>query len=152
MDDIFTYNPQTLGTKGFIFIGDKLLVYRRDTNTNMYPLLVDLPGGMAEEGETAFEAFRRELQEEFGLDITPDQIRYVAKYPAAQDATKTNYTIAAHFPEGTSDKVMFGDEGTEWMLMSIDDYLAHDDVVPVHKPRLNDYLCSAKHEPLTSIT
>lgn len=42
--DLYTIDPKSHGTKGLVYIGDKLLVYRRDTNTDVYPLCINLPG------------------------------------------------------------------------------------------------------------
>ena len=57
------------GAKGLVYIGNEILVYRRDNNTNSEPLKLDLPGGGRDGNESAFETFSREVMEEFGLEI-----------------------------------------------------------------------------------
>lgn len=70
MQELFRPDPDTIGSKGLVFIGDALLVYRRDGNTTNHPHELDLPGGAPidenkPETETPFETFRREVKEEF---------------------------------------------------------------------------------------
>jgi 8-oxo-dGTP pyrophosphatase MutT (NUDIX family) len=65
VDDFFKRDLKADGAKGLILIGSRMLVYRRDNKTKIYPLHIDLPGGGIEEGETPFEGFKREVKEEF---------------------------------------------------------------------------------------
>lgn len=142
MYDLFTYDPLLAGTKGLVFIGDKLLVYRRDTNTNLFPLYLDLPGGGCEGKETPFETFRRELNEEFGLTIKAKDVIWWERYAANFQAGKYGYMIAAHFPKGLEKLIRFGDEGTEWMLVSLSEFMQRDDTWPVLKGRVSSYLAA----------
>ena len=144
MHDPFTYDPLALGTKGLIFIGGKLLVYRRDTHTSLFPRYLDFPGGGAEPGETPFETFRRELAEEFRLTIEPGDITYWTRYPAVRDGSKFGYMLAAHFSAAAAGRIVFGDEGTEWMLMDIAEFMSRGDSWPVLKERAADYLAQNK--------
>ena len=57
--NIFSKERNFHGVKGLIFIGNKILVYRRDNNTDSFPLYIDLPGGAKELGESPFETFKR---------------------------------------------------------------------------------------------
>jgi len=56
------------GAKGLVFLGNKILVYRRDNKTSNLPLCIDLPGGGRENDESPFDSFKREIKEEFGID------------------------------------------------------------------------------------
>jgi hypothetical protein len=42
---IFEKGRNFHGAKGLLYIQEKLLVYRRDNNTDIYPHYIDLPGG-----------------------------------------------------------------------------------------------------------
>ncbi len=142
MADIFTYDPDILGSKGLIFIGDKLLVYRRDTNTSFFPLYLDFPGGGAETDETPFETFARELWEEFRLTIQPEDVYYWTRYPAGQQVGKYGYMLAARFPAETTNDIVFGDEGINWQLMTVDEFLQREDSWPVLKEQTTAYLAA----------
>jgi 8-oxo-dGTP diphosphatase len=76
-------NQEFLGTKGLVFIGDQVLVYRRDAKAPRYPLAIDVPGGGREGRESPAETFMREIKEEFGLGIAVDDISYSRRYRAS---------------------------------------------------------------------
>jgi hypothetical protein len=62
------------GSKGLVYIGNKILAYRRDNQAPRDPLCVDLPGGGKEGDESPFDTFKREVFEEFGLLINESDI------------------------------------------------------------------------------
>jgi 8-oxo-dGTP diphosphatase len=142
MDELFIYNPLAAGTKGLVYIGEKLLVYRRDDKTILYPLHIDLPGGGPEHKETPFETFQREVAEEFSLNISPQEIVYVRCYPSSISKGKVAYFVVAKLPAHAEGQIKFGDEGKEYFVMSPEEYLAHNDAWPVFQERTVDYLKS----------
>ena len=144
MEGLFTHDPLVAGTKGLVFIGDKVLVYRRDMNTDLFPLSLDLPSGGTETGEKQFETFRRELLEEFSLGVHEQDIMYAARYDALYSPGKYSYFLAARLPANAASGIVFGDEGTEWMLMDLDEFIARDDTWPILKERVADYLLRAQ--------
>ena len=77
MSLFYRYDPNTIGSKGLVFIDDKILVYRRDGNTTFRPHELDLPGGAPEGKETPFETFKREVKEEFNLDISKEDLSLI---------------------------------------------------------------------------
>lgn len=146
MDDFFKYDAATAGSKGLVFIGDKVLVYRRDGQTTIHPLEIDLPGGGPEGRETPFETFKREVKEEFGLEIHEEDIKYVRKYPSKLTPGKFGYYPVAKLPEDVEQHIVFGNEGSEYLLLALDDYLARDDAWAVFQDRAADY--SSDSSPL----
>ncbi|MBI1857132.1 NUDIX domain-containing protein [Candidatus Saccharibacteria bacterium] len=114
-------------------------MYRRDAKAPKYPLYLDVPGGGAEPGETPFDTFKREVKEEFGLDITIEQIVYSRRYQSDINAGEVGWYAVAKLPEESVDQIEFGDEGLEYFLMTLDDFLKRADAWPVFQKRAEDY-------------
>lgn len=143
MKDLFKRDPKTGGSKGLVFIGDKILVYRRDGNTNNFPHCIDLPGGGPESNETPFENFKREVKEEFSLDINPEHVVYFNVYPSSIESGKVTYFPVVKLPESESKNIKLGNEGLEYLLMSTEEFLGLKDLAWPHmKERVVDYLDS----------
>jgi 8-oxo-dGTP diphosphatase len=144
IDSFYEYDPDILGSKGLVFIGDALLAYRRDEKTPLYPLHIDLPGGGPEPGETPFEVFTREVNEEFGLEIEPRHIVYVRRYPSLLSKGKYAYFPVAKLPPRAEKEIQFGHEGINHVLLTVDEFLALDDAWPILQERTADYLKSIR--------
>jgi len=142
MDELYKYDSNSIGTKGLVFIGDNLLVYRRDANTTSYPLHLDLPGGGAEGTETPFDTFKREVFEEFGLKIEPENIVYMRRYPSVlRPGMSACFPVAKLSSEAEAD-IKFGHEGLGYMLMPITEYVVRTDAWPIFQERAVDYMKS----------
>jgi 8-oxo-dGTP diphosphatase len=139
MDGFFRYDANTAGSKGLVFIGDRVLVYRRDGKTDLHPYELDLPGGGPDPTETPYETFRREVKEEFGLNITKDDIVYVRTYPSLLKPGKIIYFPVAKFQDRLKNSIRFGEEGSEYMLLDLDDYLSRTDAWEVLQERARNY-------------
>lgn len=147
IDEIFYKpDPSATGVKGLVFVGNDIVVYRRDTNTNVAPLKIDLLGGGIEEGETPFQAFRREVKEECNLTIHEDDIAYVRRYPTSHtDVNGKAVHLAEYFPVARlgrehEQQVRLGDEGTDCRLISLDTYLKLTDAIPAFQERAAEYI------------
>jgi 8-oxo-dGTP diphosphatase len=128
------------GAKGLIFLGEKLLVYRRDTKTNNKPLCIDLPGGGREGEESPFETFQRETKEEFGIDIEKDEIEFSCTIPSTLEPEKKSFFIVAKTTRFNQEDIVFGDEGTEWMLMTPDEFIHRTDGIERQQKRVAEWL------------
>ncbi len=146
MDARFTtYDPNAAGSKGLIYIGDKLLLYRRNTKTDLHPLDIDLPGGGPEGTETPFETWQREIKEEYGLTITPADIAACYPYSSQSRPGRTGYFFVVYFPEATAKKIVFDyAEGTEYLLLTPAEYLARTDAWEYIRNIARRYLEPAK--------
>lgn len=146
MQELFHPDPDTIGSKGLVFIGDALLVYRRDGNTTNHPHELDLPGGAPidedkPEAETPFETFRREVKEEFGLNIGEDQIVYSRRYESRMRPGRFAHFPVVRLAAEQAQKIKLGDEGEEFMLITPDDFIRRDDVAwPILQSRATDYI------------
>ncbi len=126
------------GAKAAVFIGGRLLVYRRNTTPGLpWPGLWDFPGGAREGDETPEQTLLRELDEEFGLRPPPGAIRWRRRFPASRpDAAGPVWFFVLALPAGAEAAIVFGDEGQEWRLMTPDAVRALADIIPVLVPRL----------------
>jgi 8-oxo-dGTP diphosphatase len=149
MSDFFQKDDNFVGTKGLVFIGDKLLIYRRDAKAPKYPLHLDVPGGGAEPNETPFQTFQREVNEEFGLEIASDQIVYSRRYKSSLNPNEFGWYAVAKLPSNVEGQIKFGDEGVEYMLMGLNEFLKRDDVWPAYQQRAVDYANSAINASLS---
>ncbi len=140
IDNFYIYDKKCNGTKGLVFIGEKIIVYRRDNVTKTFPLHLDLPGGGTEDNETPFDTFKREVKEEFDIDIVRDNIVYAAKYPSSLYPNQNAYFAVAKLDKSYEDKISFGDEGIEYMLLEPQEYLKRNDAWPIFQDRTKDYL------------
>lgn len=140
MKQFLEYDPLLNGAKGLVYFGDKILVYRRDSNPDMYPLYLDLPGGGKEEGETPFQTFQREVREEFGLKIEESDIVYVHRFPSMIKQGEFGYFPVVKFADERKNEIVFGQEGLEYYLMTVEDFLKAPDVLPGLQERTRLYL------------
>ncbi|MGR3468422.1 MAG: NUDIX hydrolase [Shimia sp.] len=124
------------GAKVALFIGDKLLVIRRDDiPTITWPDYWDFPGGGREGAEAPEETVRRETHEEVGLTLPA--LRGAVAY---ESTAGWIWFFAAHLPDGAEAGVVFGDEGQCWTLMTPNEYLAQPKIIPNQVRQLRAYL------------
>ena len=119
-----------------------MLIYRRDTNTEYFPLYIDLPGGGKELDESPFETFQREVKEEFGISINEGDIVYAKKYIGVMDPTKDSYFFATKNLDSVSHPVIPGNEGSEFSSIEIKEYLELTDAINRQQDRVREYLNS----------
>jgi 8-oxo-dGTP diphosphatase len=128
------------GAKGIVFLGEHMLVYRRDTKTNNFPLRIDLPGGGREGNETPFETFQREVGEEFGLKVREEEVVYSCSVPSVMNPDTVSFFLFARTTRFVPEDVVFGNEGVEWMLMSPNEFVQRRDGIEWQQERVARYL------------
>lgn len=128
------------GAKGLVFIGDKIIVYRRDQKTDIYPLFLDLPGGGREDDESPFDTFQREVKEEFGITIEKGDVYFSSTYQSGTDPSKESYFIVTKPLKLNTADVIFGNEGLEWFLMTPDEFIARPDGIKKQQKGVAKYL------------
>lgn len=133
--------PDFHGAKAAIFIGEKILVYRRDNKSNIpFPNMLDLPGGGREDGETGAECVARETNEEFGLSLSPEMFEYVETYANWRQKGAAALFFACRLPSESAEDIVFGDEGQNWQTITVEQFLSRSDAVPHLQKRLARYL------------
>ncbi len=129
------------GSKIALFCGDKLLTILRDDKENIpWPNMWELPGGGREGDESPFECAAREVFEELGIHLTEDNLLGSKVYPSMLFERKQSVFMVSQLSQEQFDSIVFGDEGQGYKLMSIDEFLGSDKVVPQLQERLKDYL------------
>ena len=120
-----------MGAKVALVAGGMILTYLRDDFAHIpWPGRWDLPGGGREGEETADACVLRELEEEFGLRLSPDRLLWRREMLAMLDARQSSWFFAGvlHPPEIAA--ICFGDEGQHWQMMPVEDFVTHRQGVP----------------------
>jgi len=144
----YTADDKLFGTKALVFIDTKILVYRRDGNTDFLPHTLDLPGGRAEANESAFETLAREIKEEFGLLVTKEGIVYAKRYESEMSPVKYAWFVALQLPEADGERIRFGDEGEEWLFMTVEEFLASNESWTLLQERTRTFLDSRQGDQI----
>lgn len=135
-------NMSFSGAKLALFLGDDLLVIRRDDKPGIpYPDFWDLPGGGREGDETPQDCALRETREEVGLRLDRSDLIWSNSY---QRPRGTVWFFAAHMPMTLAGDIRFGSEGQGWRLMAPQDYVGHAKAVPHFAAQLSQYLATLK--------
>ncbi|QQS22099.1 NUDIX hydrolase [Candidatus Saccharibacteria bacterium] len=130
-----------IGVKIALINNGKLLMIQRDDKPGLrYAGLWDFPGGAREENETPAECVIREVDEELGITLKPEQIIWERVFPAMHDERLNAYFMVAEISDNDVDNIVFGDEGQGWKMFAIDEFLNSNEVVEPLKDRLKPYL------------
>lgn len=135
--------PDFSGAKIALLSEGRLVAYQRDMKRDIpFPGMWDLPGGGREGGETPIDCAIRETQEEFGLAVDPCSIVWTRSYPGRTPESPVSYFLVADIGNDGFGAVSFGDEGQQWAIMTLRQFLDHPEVVSHLKHRLREYQAS----------
>jgi 8-oxo-dGTP diphosphatase len=122
------------GAKLILFVGDRIVVLRRDDRPDIpWPGRLDLPGGGREGDETAEACVMRETFEEVGLAVRTRDLVW-------RDRFRRGVFFAAHLPATAERDIVFGSEGQGWLLMFPGDFLLAPDAIPHFAEMVQRYL------------
>ena len=110
--------------------GRILTILRDDKPTIPWPNLWELPGGGREGDESPFECAAREVYEELTIQLSKDDIIWSWIYPSMLDENKKSVFLVGKLTQEQFDSIVFGDEGQSFKLMTIEEFLILDQVVP----------------------
>ncbi|WP_102226950.1 NUDIX hydrolase [Acidimangrovimonas sediminis] len=116
--------------------GAVVSILRDDIPTIPWPGFWDLPGGGREGEESAAACVLRELDEELGLTLAPDRLFWRSVHPSGTWPGETSVFFAARLANAEVATLRLGDEGQDWRLMPVDDFLDHPRAIPFLKQRL----------------
>ncbi|MEI7688713.1 MAG: NUDIX domain-containing protein [Candidatus Nomurabacteria bacterium] len=142
--NIFNRNLDFIGVKGMVFIDGKIIVIRRDNNTKIFPLRIDLPGGGREKGESPFETFKRELKEELSIDINEEDILFAYLYGDETYKEHLAYFMVTKNLNIKKEYVVLGNEGLEFKFISPEEFIDLDDSIIHLQSEVKKYLNSIK--------
>lgn len=120
--------------------GQVLTILRDDKTTIPYPNMWDLPGGGREGDETPFECVAREVYEELSIQLSKDEVIWSGIYPSMLDENKKSVFLVGKLTQEQFDSIVFGDEGQGFKLMTIEEFITLDQVVPQLQERVRDYV------------
>ncbi len=135
------------GAKAAIFIGPDVLLYQRDRAVR-WPGYWDFAGGGREERETPFECLRREVHEEFGLNICQADITWAKAFPAMVNPAKLSWFFVVQCPLAARAQIRFGTEGQRWALRPLGDVANMPNLVPALRGRLTAWLHDTGQDPI----
>lgn len=119
----------------------RLLVYQRDDKPGIpWPGLWDLPGGGRENGETPLQCVRRETWEEFGLLIGARQVGWRRRYDGIFPGYPPTWFMVGDIRPEQIAAIRFGDEGQDWRMMPIAEFIHHPQGIAHLQRRLAEYL------------
>lgn len=120
-----------VGAKAALFRAGQVLTCQRDDRPGLpWAGLWDLPGGGREGGEGPEACLLRELDEEFGLALSPDRLIWRRVFPSMVDAARASVFFGGWLSADEVAAIRFGDEGQGWRLMPVADFLRHPGAVP----------------------
>ena len=119
-----------VGAKAALICGGQVLTYLRDTHPGLpWPGFWDLPGGGREGDEAPEDCLLRELNEEFGLQLPRSRLIWRRVLPSITRASATSVFFGGWLSAEEVDQIRFGDEGQEWRLMDVAEFIAHPKAV-----------------------
>jgi len=125
-----------------LLCGDQIVVYLRDDKPGIpFPGMWDLPGGGREGAESPIECGLREVEEEFGLSLNPDNVLAIICYESGTGGLDT-YFAAMALSDADISKIVFGDEGQRWEMMPVRTFIDHEKAVPHLRNRLQNFVIS----------
>lgn len=120
--------------------GQILTILRDDKETIPYPNMWDLPGGGREGNETPFECVAREVYEELNIQLSKADVIWFQIYPSMLDGNKKSVFLVGRLTQEQFESIIFGDEGQGYKLVSFEEFLTSDRVVPQLQERVREYV------------
>lgn len=130
------------GAKAAVFIGDDFLIYQRDRGVP-WPGYWDFPGGGREGNERPRACLRREVFEEFGIDVPDAAFIWGRAVPSMTGSDQVAWFFVVRLPRKSENAIRFGDEGQRWALMPRHDVANMPNLVPALHDRLSLWLRDA---------
>jgi 8-oxo-dGTP diphosphatase len=135
-------NNKFSGAKIALLVGEQMLTYRRAGTTKSYWGYIDLPGGSRDGSETAVECAIRELHEEIGLTLLPEDFCWHQEFVGDPDHPSPIHIFAARASPERMRNFQAGTEGTDWQFMSPIEFVNHPEAIPYLRRQIRTFLNS----------
>ena len=132
--------------------GQILTILRDDKEGIPWPNMWELPGGGREGDETPFECVAREVYEELSIQLSKEDIVWSWIYPSMLDENKNSVFLVGQLTKEQFDSIVFGDEGQSYKLVSLEEFLTSDRVIPQLQERVRGYVEGNVPDPVLSMT
>ena len=127
------------GVKAALLVEQSILVILRDNKPDIpWPNTWELPGG-GREGQETREVWE-ELGLELGLTLKEESIIWSKIYPSMLDKDRSAVFVVGQISQEQYREIRFGDEGQEFKLMPIEDFIKAEGVIPQLQERVRDYV------------
>lgn len=127
------------GAKIALFLGQRLVVILRDDLPGLpFAGQWDLPGGGREGQETPFNCVQRECHEELGLTVLPENVLWKRRF-LSENTGDPVWFFVARLRSDASERIVFGDEGQEWRMMEVAEFMRHPKGITAFQDRLRLY-------------
>ena len=120
--------------------GQILTILRDDKEDIPWPNMWELPGGGREGNETPFECVAREVYEELSIQLSKADVIWFQIYPSMLDGNKKSVFLVGRLTQEQFESIIFGDEGQGYKLVSFEEFLTADRVVPQLQERVREYV------------
>ena len=120
--------------------GQILTILCDDKEDIPWPNMWELPGGGREGNETPFECVAREVYEELSIQLSKADVIWFQIYPSMLDGNKKSVFLVGRLTQEQFESIIFGDEGQGYKLVSFEEFLTSDRVVPQLQERVRDYM------------
>lgn len=121
-----------VGAKLLLTHENRLLTLLRDDFAHIpFPAHWDLPGGGPEGDEDPLACALRELHEEFGLVLAASRLA-AHRFGTA----RPSWLFSGRLTAGEIAAIRFGDEGQEWRMMPVAEFVTHPRAIPHFRDRV----------------
>ena len=141
LEDCLEARFEFTGCKIALICDRQILTILRDDKEDIpWPNVWELPGGGREGNETPFECVARKVYEY--LRIQPSQADALCSrlYLSMPYANTTYVSLVGRLTQEQFESIIFGDEGQGYKLVSFEEFLTSDRVVPQLQERVRDYM------------
>ncbi len=121
--------------KALIIKNNKILLIKKSAKDKNSPNLWEVPGGRKQEGENLEQHIIREVQEEVGLDVTPQNIFDMYDFSIPINGKKTTVVAVARFCELVNEDLQITEDeidNCEWVEIN-DDLLKYNFMPAIRK-------------------
>ena len=140
------------GVKAALLVEQSILVILRDNKPAIpWPNMWELTGGGREGLETPLECLQREVWEELGLILEEKSIIWSRIYPSMLDKDRSAVFVVVQISQEQYQEIDFGDEGQEFKLMPIEEFIKAEGIIPQLQERFKDYLSEKEENNIWTI-